>query len=64
MKEYGDVSLTDRIFKTLGRIRLYAEKILPEIRSNCTGITEFLQGKETTGFHRRLYRTSERILFD
>ena len=34
MKEFGDISLTDRIFKTLGRIRLYSEKILPEIRSS------------------------------
>ncbi len=31
-KEFGDISLTDRIFKTLGRVRLYAEKILPEAR--------------------------------
>ena len=34
MKEYGDISLTDRIFRTLGRARLYAEKSLPEIRSS------------------------------
>lgn len=34
MKEFGDISLTDRIFRTLGRARLFAEKILPEIRSS------------------------------
>lgn len=34
MKEYGDISLTDCIFRTLGRARLYSEKMLPEIRTS------------------------------
>lgn len=34
VKEFGDISLTDRIFWTLGRARLYTEKLLPEIRSS------------------------------
>jgi hypothetical protein len=33
-KEYGDVSITDRIFRTLGRARLYSEKLLPELKSS------------------------------
>ena len=51
MREYGDISLTDRIFRTLGRARLYAEKILPQIRSSprdyksqIEGIIDSLEG--------------------
>ena len=44
MKEFGDVSLTDRIFRTLGRARLYAEKILPEVRSSKRDFKSEIEG--------------------
>lgn len=44
MKQYGDISLTDRIFRTLGRARLYAEKILPEIRSSSVDFKSQIEG--------------------
>ena len=44
MKEYGDISLTDRIFRTLGRARLYSEKVLPEIRSSSRDYKSQIEG--------------------
>lgn len=32
MNEFGDITLTEQIFKTLGRLRLFGQKVLPETK--------------------------------
>lgn len=32
MNEFGDITLTEQIFRTLGRLRLFGQKILPEAK--------------------------------